>query len=63
MPSPTLLQAMDRLDQAVSHAEAALARRIAEGHKTSSAKDAAVREALAELDALIASLGGENGHG
>lgn len=60
MPSPALAQALDRLDQAIGHAERAIATRATKSATISSAKDDTVRTAIAELDRLIASLGGES---
>ncbi len=60
MPSPALAQALDRLDQALSHAERALADSAAERPAPSSTKDDMVRAAIADLDVLITALGGEN---
>ncbi|MFO1259782.1 MAG: hypothetical protein U1E68_01705 [Sphingomonadaceae bacterium] len=60
MPSPALAQALDRLDQAIGHVERAIATRATESTAASSAKDDTVRAAIAELDTLIASLGGES---
>jgi hypothetical protein len=59
MPSPALVQALDRLDQALTQTETALVARAAKTAAESSTKDELVRYAIAELDALIASLGGE----
>lgn len=64
MPSPALLQAISRLDQAVSRAEAELKAHLAalpsdnEGH----ADRELTRRAIAELDSILADLGG-NSHG
>lgn len=60
MPSPALDQALDRLDQALSNTESALAARAAHSSAAFVNKDDTVRAAIAELDALIATLGGEN---
>ncbi|MBP6030589.1 MAG: hypothetical protein KA533_04090 [Sphingobium sp.] len=58
----TLLQALARLDRAVASGEAALDQRLRETAAQTAKGDAAVREAIAELDGLIASLTGER-HG
>lgn len=59
MPGSELLQAIDHLDQALSRAEKALDSHLAGGRTPSATKDKTVRAAMAELDALIASLGGD----
>ncbi|RXR26489.1 hypothetical protein [Sphingobium fluviale] len=62
MPNSSLHDAIDRLDRAVASAETALAGRDAQTLALAARKDAAVREALEELDGLIAALnGGRNG--
>jgi len=58
MPSSALLQALDRLDHAVSRAEQALDHRVAHDGDTSEARDKAIRDAIAEIDELVVSLGG-----
>ncbi|MGD9810702.1 MAG: hypothetical protein AB7U35_05100 [Sphingobium sp.] len=57
MPTPTLLQALSRLDQAISRTESALANRKEETGGESSPDSAAIRAAIAEIDGLIESLG------
>lgn len=62
MPNTSLLEAIDRLERAVATAETALAGRDAQTLALAARKDAAVREAVEELDGLIAALnGGRNG--
>ncbi len=58
MPGQTLNDALDRLDRAVAGAETALLQQQAQMQTRVAQKDAAVRQAVEELDALIASLGG-----
>lgn len=60
MTSPAIVQALDRLDHAIGLAERALAARAPESAVAYPAKDDTVRAAIAELDALIVSLSGEN---
>lgn len=59
MPSPALVQALDRLDHALARAEQAADTRIARQDTHSAARDDAVRAAIADLDTLIASLGAD----
>jgi len=61
MPSPDLLKAISRLDQAVSRAESSLS--AAQAHSgENKARDETVRQTIAELDDVIASLkGGQHG--
>tara|TARA_B110001454_G_scaffold81808_1_gene78742 strand:+ start:3791 stop:3979 length:189 start_codon:yes stop_codon:yes gene_type:complete len=62
MPSHTLDDAVDRLDRALASIEAVLTERDASLRRLAERKDAAVKEAIEELDALISSLdGGRNG--
>lgn len=56
MPTPALLQAISRLDQAVTRAEAALKRVEEIKAKQQDARDALVRRAMGELDGLISKL-------
>lgn len=56
MPSPVLLQAVARLEEAVSRAEAALESVRSLASEPGRPRDAAIREAIAELDNLIASV-------
>lgn len=56
MPSPVLLQAVARLEEAVSRAETALASAHGLTHEPARPRDAAIREAIAELDSLIAAV-------
>ncbi|MDQ4419786.1 hypothetical protein OOT33_04935 [Sphingobium sp. DEHP117] len=58
MAGQTLNDALDRLDRAVAGAETALLRQHADVQTRVAQKDAAMRQAVGELDALIASLGG-----
>lgn len=53
MPSPVLLQAVARLEEAVSRAEAVLESVRSRGRDAGHPRDAAIREAIAELDNLI----------
>ncbi|MEZ5654642.1 MAG: hypothetical protein R3E04_01945 [Sphingobium sp.] len=59
MSNPALLQAINRLDQAVTSAEGALDSLKTSEQNMSQARDAVVREALAELDGLINALQGK----
>lgn len=62
MPSNTLDDAISRLDRALAGVEAAITEREAALRSHIARKDASVREAMEELDALIATLnGGHNG--
>lgn len=56
MPSPVLLQAVARLEEAVSRAEAALESLRSPEREAARPRDAAIREAIAELDSLIATV-------
>ena len=56
MPSPALLQAVARLDDAVSRAEATLESLGSMTRESPRPGDAAIREAIAELHNLIASV-------
>lgn len=56
MPSPALLQAVARLDDAVSRAEATLESLGSMTRESPRPGDAAIREAIAELDNLIAAV-------
>jgi len=60
MPSPALLQAISRLDQAVSRAEAELKAHLAAlpAPNEVQADPALTRKAIAELDSILAELGG-----
>lgn len=56
MPTPALLQAISRLDEAVARAEAALDATTSSTRDAARSRDAAIREAISELDSLIASV-------
>lgn len=56
MPSATLLQAVDRLDQAVTTIEARVATLASAAPVSDERRRAAVRAAIAELDQLIAGI-------
>jgi len=56
MPSPALLQAVTRLDEAVSRAEAALESLGTPDREPARPRDTAIREAIVELDNLIAAV-------
>lgn len=58
MPSHTLHDAIDRLDRALASMETVFTERDAAMRSLADRKDAAVREAIEELDVLIASLNG-----
>lgn len=58
MPTPALLQAISRLDQAVIRAEAAAEAHPPAQEETAGVRSEAVTRALAELDDLIESIGG-----
>ncbi len=60
MPSPALLQAVARLEEAVSRAEAVAETLRDQAHEPAHPRDAAIREAIAELDSLIASVREKN---
>ncbi len=62
MPTPALLHAISRLDQAISRAETALGRAQAADATRHQARETLVRQAIGELDGLIAALG-ERGDG
>lgn len=56
MPSATLLQAVDRLDQAITTIESHLATLARSAPASNERRQAAVRTAIAELDQLIAGI-------
>jgi hypothetical protein len=56
MPSATLLQAVDRLDQAITTIEARVAALADSAPPADERRQTAVRTAIAELDQLIAGL-------
>jgi len=56
MTTSDLLQAIDRLDQAVTRAEAAVKRSQEISSTRREGRDAIVRRAMSELDGLISSL-------
>lgn len=62
MPSPALLQAIDRLDKAVSRAETALQESKARARQGAQRREAIITEALGEIDELMSALR-ENGNG
>lgn len=59
MPSPALLQAVSRLDQAISSAESAFDSYRKQSADQTVARDETVRQALAELNEVINSLAGD----
>jgi len=62
MPDPALLQAIERLDKAVSGAEAALSASSARSRVRKGRRNARIAEAMGEIDDLIAALKDDN-HG
>lgn len=58
MPSPELLRAISRLDQAVTRAEAGLEARAAASPPENDMQKAAIAQAIAELDELVATVRG-----
>ena len=56
MPTPALLQAMSRLDQAVTRAETALAHAGETDTPRHQARETMIRQAIGELDGLISTL-------
>lgn len=61
MPGTDLFDAIDRLDKAVSQAEAALEASATAVREASQSRDAAIKEAIHELDGLIGSLRKQKG--
>jgi|GEM_PF-6092755 len=61
MPSPDLLKAISRLDQAVSRAESSLNAAHARTDRNN-ARDDTIRQTIAELDDVITALKGDQ-HG
>ena len=59
MPSPNLLNAISRLDQAVSRAEASLDIALAEMSGRKDDHEAVIKRAITELDTIIATLGSQ----
>ncbi|GLT00853.1 hypothetical protein GCM10007897_22430 [Sphingobium jiangsuense] len=62
MPSPALLQAINRLDQAISRAEAAFQEARSRARRNADRRDALITEAMTEIDELMSALR-ENGDG
>ena len=59
MPSPNLLNAISRLDQAVSRAEASLDAALADMNGRKDDHEAVIKRAITELDTIIATLGSQ----
>ncbi len=62
MPNPALLQAINRLDQAIGRAEAAFQQAQTQARQRDERRDAIITEAMTELDGLISALR-ESEHG
>lgn len=62
MPNPALLQAINRLDQAIGRAEAAFQQAQTQVRQRDERRDAIITEAMTELDGLISALR-ESEHG
>ncbi|TNE42899.1 MAG: hypothetical protein EP321_04370 [Sphingomonadales bacterium] len=56
MPTPALLQAISRLDQAVTRAETALSHADKTDLARHQARETMIRQAIGELDGLISTL-------
>lgn len=56
MPNTALLEVISHLDQAVSHAESGTDSLFASQQAEKAARDQAIRESIAQIDALIALL-------
>lgn len=59
MSTPDLLQAINRLEEAVSRAEAAFNSKTSAKSDQVQSKDHAIREAMTEVDRLIVSITGK----
>lgn len=62
MPNPALLQAINRLDQAIGRAEAAFQQAQTQVRQRDERRDTIITEAMTELDGLISALR-ESEHG
>lgn len=62
MPSPALLQAINRLDQAIGRAESAFKEAEGRARHIAERRDALITEAMEEIDELMSALR-ETGNG
>lgn len=60
MPSPALLQAIDRLDQAIGRSETALDQALHRVQQGVERRDTIIAEAMREIDDLISSVRGNH---